>query len=127
MMRCHLLGALGVVGFLQAAMVNGQLFVEDWQNHIIKEYTTSGALINAALIWLPFDGGPVGLTLDGNGHLFVADGKNGVVGEYTISGSPVNPSLVSGLIWPEGIALDGNGHFFVANAEALLAASRVRT
>src|ERR1039458_2469656 len=115
MMR-YPLGALGLVGFLQAATVHGQVFVEDWQNRVIKEYTASGALINASLIRLPpGGGGGVGLTLDGNGHLFLADGQSGMVREYTTSGSPVNAALVSGLSWPLGLPLDGNGNFFVAN------------
>src|ERR1035441_10501809 len=115
MMR-YPLGALGLAAFLGAPPVHGQVFVEDWQNRVIKAYTASGALINASLIRLPpGGGGGVGLTLDGNGHLFLADGQSGVVREYTTWGSPVNAALVSGLSWPLGLALDGNGNFFVAN------------
>ena len=53
MQRDRFLGALGLAGFLQAATVYGQVFVEDWQNRVIKEYSTSGVLISASLIRLP--------------------------------------------------------------------------
>jgi hypothetical protein len=98
--------------------MQGQIFVENWENHSIGEYAMSGAAVNASLIWLwpPGSLGAVGLALDGSGHLFVADGPGDAVREYMTSGVVVNSSLVSGLSWPEGLALDGQGHFFVANA-----------
>jgi hypothetical protein len=93
---------------------SGQIFVENWQQHSIGEYTMSGVVVNASLIWLPSSGqGQVGMALDGQDHLFVADGPAGYVREYSTSGTEVNSSLVSGLSWPEGLALDGQGHFFV--------------
>ena len=61
----------------------------------VGEYTTSGAVINAALITgLNY---PTGLALDGNGDLFVVSKNDGLIGEYTTSGAVINASLITGL------------------------------
>ena len=96
---------------------NGHIFIADNNGNgvggYVREYTTSGLVINPTLI-----GGlnnPIGLALDGDGHLFVANNTGGYIGEYTISGETVNASLISGLNNLGKIALDGNGHLLVGN------------
>ena len=91
----------------------GQIFVVNNSAGTIGKYTTSGAVINAALISGLSQ--PEGIAVDGNGYLYVADTDAGRVGKYTISGAVVNPSLISGLNGPWALALDGKGNLFVAN------------
>lgn len=97
-----------------AGTANGQIFVANWANRTIGEYSFSGAPINPALITLPGEGeSQINLALGGNGNLYVSDQLNGTVGEYTTSGTAVNASLITGLGFPLGIAVDQNGNIFV--------------
>jgi sugar lactone lactonase YvrE len=93
------------------------LFIADGANGCVREYTTSGAVVNTLLVtgldW------PLGLVLDGQGHFFVASSgaygtATGTVGEYSTSGMAINATLISGLSNPMGLALDGKGYLFVA-------------
>jgi hypothetical protein len=72
----------------------GDIFVANNGNGTIAEYTSSGQLLNSALI--SGLNNPVGLAIDGEGDLFVGCG-NGTVGEFTTSGQTVNTNLISGL------------------------------
>jgi len=108
-------GQRGQVGMA----LDGQnhLFVADGPAGYVREYTTSGTVVNSLLVsgltW------PEGLALDGQGHFFVvASGVSGTVtgtvGEYATSGAAINATLISGLSNPFGLALDGNGYMYVA-------------
>jgi uncharacterized protein YjiK len=68
----------------------------------ISEYTTSGTLVNSALVKGLH--GPEDIAVSG-GDLFVVNHATGTIGEYTTSGALVNSALVSGLHGPEGIAI----------------------
>ena len=68
----------------------------------IGEYTTSGALVNSALVKGLHR--PEGIAVSG-GDLFVVNRATGTIGEYTTSGALVNAALISGLHGPEGIAV----------------------
>ena len=73
----------------------------------IKKYTTSGTLVDAALVTSLNQ--PRGLVCDGQEHLFVANAVSGTVGAYTTAGGVINAALISGLSFPTTLALDGNG------------------
>jgi len=78
----------------------------------IGEYTTSGALLNPALI-----SGltcPAGIAISGD-KLFVVNFLAGTISEYTTSGALVNPSLISGLNFPGAIAVSG-GFLYVSTS-----------
>jgi hypothetical protein len=91
----------------------GQIFVTGFDGSLespgfIREYTTSGALVNPALI--------SGLTRPeaiavSDGNLFVLD-KDSIftshIGLYTTSGTTVNPQLITGLGQVIDIAVSGN-------------------
>lgn len=70
-----------------------QIFVANFNNNRIGEYTTAGNPVNASLI--SGLSGPIGIAVSGS-DLFVA-GAVGTIGEYTSAGAPVNADLISGL------------------------------
>ncbi len=82
------------------AVSEDKLFVTDALNGTIREYTTSGAIVNPAFITgLGF---PTDIAVF-EGHLFVVNASYGTIGEYTLSGAPVNRALISGLGIPQRI------------------------
>jgi hypothetical protein len=86
------------------------IFVLDGYTRTVGEYTSSGSVINAALI-----SGlnvPAGFAVSGN-NIFVANDGDGTIGEYTTSGVTINASLISGLASPNCLAVYGN-ELFVA-------------
>ncbi len=97
------------------AVDGNDLFISNESLGTISEYTTSGTLINAALISGLHN--PEMMAISG-GHLYVAEydfgTSNGIVGEYTTSGATINPALISGLHGPAGIAIFGSD-LFVSN------------
>ena len=103
----------GFFGFVEGIAVSGdKLFLADLYSGLVAEYTTSGALMNAALI--TGLNGPSGIAVFG-GHLFVTNFGNGTVGEYdAATGAPIDTALVSGLNGPFGIAVSG-GNLFVTS------------
>jgi hypothetical protein len=97
---------LGLIGAWPAIAL-GQIFLTNYANDSVGEYTLSGAPINTALIsglYVPQD-----IAASGT-NLFITTGE-GVVAEYTTSGALVNPSLVSGLASPYGLAVSGSDLF----------------
>src|SRR6267142_1153319 len=81
-------------------------------DYMIREFATSGQVINSSLIsGLSF---PYGITLDGSGNMYIAD-MYGTVGKYTTSGATVNSSLITGLGISMSIANDNAGHLFIVN------------
>src|SRR5437899_1672158 len=91
------------------ATSRGQIFVANFGNNTIGEYTTSGATVNSAFI---STNGPYGIAFSG-GNVFVTNFFNGTVGEYNATtGATINSTFISGLSQPRGIALFG-GNLFV--------------
>src|SRR5215471_15960301 len=93
-----------------------EIFVVSTNNGTIGEYTTSGQLVNPALI----SGlvAPQSIAISGS-QVFVANqGGAGTIGEYTTSGATVNPALITGLggTFPS-IAVSGS-NLFVTNSVA---------
>ncbi len=70
----------------------GQLFVCQYYANSIGEYSTSGTVVNAALV-SALDG-PSSIAISGS-DLFVANQNSGTIGEYTTSGATVNAALIS--------------------------------
>ena len=94
--------ALALTCGLAATLKAQNLYVANFDNSTVGEYTISGSTVNASLI-----SGlnvPEGIAISGN-DLFVANFSNGTVGEYTTSGATVNASLISGLDRPYDIAI----------------------
>ena len=77
-------------------MSGSDLFVANYGNGTIGEYTTSGATVNASLV--------SGLNTRGHCRVWIGpvcrELARGTIGEYTTSGADVNASLVSGLSDP---------------------------
>jgi hypothetical protein len=83
------------------AVSGSDLFVT--HGNTVPEYTTAGALVDAALISGLAD--PVSIAPSGS-DLFVVN-QAGSVGEYTTAGAAVNAALITGLNGPVGIAIGG--------------------
>jgi probable HAF family extracellular repeat protein len=98
-----------------ACDMNGNLFVANSGNGTIAQFTTSGAVVNTALV--SGLGYPVDLVYDGAGHLFLADQQRGVR-EYTTSGELVAANLTPGFYGSCSIALDGRGNLFAGGPNA---------
>ena len=94
---------------------NGNLYVLDFSNGKIGEYTTSGATVNASLAATSlFDG--VALTVDSSsGNIFVANYSSNSVSEFSSTGTLLNTALINGLNHPYGLSIyDGN--LYVSNS-----------
>lgn len=94
--------ALALTWGLATSLKAQNLYVADFNNATVGEYTTSGATVNASLI-TKLDGA-VGVAISGT-NLFVLSQAGGTVGEYTTSGATINASLTSGLYGSCGIAI----------------------
>ena len=94
------LSCLAFASTTQAA----DIYVSNYSNGTIGEYTTNGVTINASLI--TGLSGPFGMAVSG-GYLYVANQLNGTICKYTSNGTLVNPSLVNGMYWPLDMALSG--------------------
>jgi hypothetical protein len=90
----------------------GNLFVVNNSTGNISEYTTTGALVNPALISLGSNVDAGGIAVSGT-DLYVTNASTHTVGKYTTSGATVNASLITGLSCPLGIAVSGTDLFVV--------------
>ncbi len=97
-----------------AGMLKAQdIYVVNYGNNTIGEYTTSGGTVNTNLISGLYE--PEGIAISGN-DLFIGNGTtSGYISEYTTSGAAVNTNLISGLNNPTFILISGND-LFVADA-----------
>jgi len=86
----------------------GYIYVVNYGSNTIGEYTTSGGVVNAALISGLHQ--PSGIAVSGsnlyvtNEHASSITGEPPGIGKYTTSGAVVNTSLVTDLNWPFAIA-----------------------
>jgi uncharacterized delta-60 repeat protein len=90
------------------AVSGSDLYVVDYANEVVGEYTTSGQTVNASLVSGLQQ--PEAVVVSGN-DLFVTSATNDTIGEYTTSGTIVNPSLISELGAPVGLAVSGSDLF----------------
>jgi uncharacterized delta-60 repeat protein len=95
------------------AVVGSNLYVTDYANGTVGQYTTAGTPINATLI-SGLDH-PEGLAVTAS-DIFVSSADSNLIGEYTLSGATVNASLFTNVGGPCGIAVSGND-LFTANAQ----------
>lgn len=94
----------------------GNLFVALNTGGGVSEFTTSGQLVQANLIFFQ---NASSVALDGDGHIFVG-GFGGTVGEYNLNGTPVNASLITGLGAISDIAVEGNRLFVVDETQSTI-------
>ncbi len=87
------------------------IFVTDYNQGTIGEYTTSGIPINASLVQGLTQ--PAGLAVSGS-DIFVANYHFGTIGEYTTSGETINKSLISGLTDPAAIVVVGSNLYILS-------------
>lgn len=97
------------------------LYITEHGSGVVAKYTTSGQLINPALVsGLSL---PAGIAVTGN-DLFVANSAGPTpttaVGEYTIYGQTVNPALITDIENPVGVATDGNYVYVTAFSAAFV-------
>ena len=76
------------------AVSGSDLFVVNYNNATVGEYTTSGNTVAATL--LSGFTNPIGIAVSGS-DLFVSDGGTRTIGEYTTSGGTVDAALITGL------------------------------
>ena len=94
---------------------NGNIFVADTGNNVIKELQPPNYI--AVPIPLGSFSGPQGIAVDAQGNVFVADTGNGSVEEIVAEqGSFVTvKTLIAGIAAPTGIAVDANENLFIAS------------
>jgi hypothetical protein len=81
-----------ILGLLSTTPASADtIFLTNYVNGTVGEYTTSGATVNASLI--SGLGGLSGIAVSGS-NLFVANNLLGTIGEYTTAGATVNASLI---------------------------------
>jgi streptogramin lyase len=116
----------------------GDIFVADEENNVIREITKAGIVTTVAGSGAPgYQDGPAaaamfwhpeGLVVDANGNIYVCDGPNNVIRKVTVSTGMVstyagtgvagfnNGPLTSATFYnPFGLTLDGSGNIFVAD------------
>ncbi|MGZ3832472.1 MAG: NHL repeat-containing protein [Mucilaginibacter sp.] len=125
-----------------AVDAQGNLFVADYGNNVIREITSAGVVstfsgnttagyVNGAATVAEFNG-PTGIAVDKQGNLFVADRNNNMIRKVTSAGvvSLVAGTLIPGYVnatvntstslygsfrKPTGIVLDAAGNIYVAD------------
>jgi sugar lactone lactonase YvrE len=119
----------------------GDLFVADEENNVIREISSAGTVTtvagsgvegyqDGAASTAEFDY-PEGIVVDGSGNLYVADGHNAVIRKITIStgmvstyaGTAGSTGFTNGALAtatfdsPYGLALDGSGNIYVTDIQ----------
>ena len=120
---------------------NGNLFLADRDNHVIREVVkSSGNIVTVAGSGVPGfsgDGGaatsaqldtPTGIAVDGSGNLYIADSHNNRIRK--VSGGTISTiagigtagffgdgatAVTAQLSLPQGVAVDGSGNVYIAD------------
>ncbi|WP_440030460.1 NHL domain-containing protein, partial [Chromobacterium amazonense] len=122
-----------------AADRNGNVFVADSRNNVIRKISSSGVVSTfaGAATCGNTNGigteaafcGPIGITIDANGNLYIVDSANalirmitlaGVVSTFAGSGGTGLNNGMSGAATfnnPFGVAVDGNGNVYIADTQ----------
>jgi len=102
-----------LLGLLSSNAAYGQIFITNFVNGTISEYSFDGSVVNGSLV--SGLSSPASLAILGS-NLLVANYAtvSDEVGEYTISGDTINASFIIGLSNPQGIAISAS-NIFVTN------------
>ena len=110
--RRHSLGVAAGAGLflLIAGAAQAQnIFLSDYGNGALYEYTPTGARTTFALIGTPLNG-PEGLAFDSSGNLFVANAFPGNIYKFTPGG--VQSTFATGLYYPGTLAFSPTGDLY---------------
>ncbi len=120
---------------------NGNIYIADTSNHVVREVVTGTAATNAGVSagdiitiagtntgGYSGDGGlsglaeldfPTGVAVDSSGNIYIADSGNNVIREITASNGIIN-TIVGGIATaqqlndPESVAVDSNGDLYIS-------------
>ncbi|HEY5330098.1 MAG TPA: Ig-like domain repeat protein [Acidobacteriaceae bacterium] len=120
--------------------VNGNLYLADAQNHVVREVSKAGTITTVAgtgVEGFSGDGGaatsaqldtPTGVAVDKNGNIFIADSRNnrirevsgGTITTVAGTGSPSfggdNAAAIAAGLWlPSAVAIDTSGNLYIAD------------
>jgi hypothetical protein len=125
---------------------SGNLYIADWQNHVIRKVSATGTISTVAGNYslgagYSGDGGPAtsaqlsypeSVAVDGGGNLYIADSDNQTVRKVTPDGiiTPVagnyalgagysgdgGPATSAQLRYPWSVAVDGTGNLYISDA-----------
>ncbi len=123
----------GVAIDASAGASNGDLYVDDVENNLIKKFRLAGSsyeyvceIAGVGSGCLPEAGTPtqrfsepVGLTVDSHGNVYVSDFGNQVVDEFSETGADIRQIKGKGIAlgFPSGLALDAQGDLYVQQYE----------
>jgi hypothetical protein len=85
------------------AIAGQRLFVSDFLNDRVSEYSLDGTMINESFIEIRK---PTGIAVSGS-EIYVANFDEGIIGKYSLDGSPIDPFLIEGLKNPSSLAVSG--------------------
>ena len=100
---------------------NGNLYVANFQNNTILEFTNSGGTLstNATVFANTGLDAPYGLAFDTAGNLYAANYLNGTIEKFAYTAGMLSHSgttvISSGVQNPTGLAFDRSGNLYVAN------------
>ena len=95
---------------------NGDVFVADMRNNLVKEIP-AGCASSSCVSTLGGIYNPTGIAVDGAGNVYVTDNGEGFVKEMPsgCASSSCMTTLGGGFIEPSGVAVDGAGNVYVAD------------
>jgi hypothetical protein len=116
-----------------AGASNGDLYVDDVENNLIKKFRLAGSGYEYVCEIAGFGSGclpeagtptqkfiePVGLAVDSHGNVYVSDFGNQVVDEFSETGADIRQIKGKGIAlgFPSGLALDAQGDLYVQQYE----------
>ncbi|MFN7937997.1 MAG: S-layer homology domain-containing protein [Bryobacteraceae bacterium] len=120
----------------------GNLYIADSLNHVVRKVTPSGTILNVAGVWKEegFNGnnipattaklnGPIDVAVDGGGNLYIAEGSanrvrkvsaTGIISAYAGTGEfgfagDGGAAVSAKLSWVEYIAVDRGGNLYISD------------
>jgi sugar lactone lactonase YvrE len=93
---------------------NGNIFVADSDNNVVKEIFAAGGYTTVDTFGISLNF-PNGIAVDGAGNIFVADTFDQNVMEIVVADDDAVRLWASGFDAPYGVAVDGSGNVFVAD------------
>jgi sugar lactone lactonase YvrE len=109
---------------------NGNIYISDGGNHVIRKLNADGAISlvagTACLSGYEGDGGfatsarlscLTGVAIDGNGNVYIADGNNYAIRKVSVDGMISTIVRFDHNSRPSGVAADAFGNVYVSNAD----------